>query len=342
MTIFSCLALLLLLIGCLFYAAPIQVALAETIFFCLQSIIPALYAVMIAAQLLIRTNGYLFFCKPFAWLFQKRLPPVCFAIFLMSQVAGYPVGAKLLDMQMQNGTLTRKQATLLTGVCFGSGPSFLFGTLAALTGKAGCWLLFFSMLSANILLLLLMIPFLSLPKVPETAPRRLTASMLSETVIQSGTALLQMCAMILFFRCLLTIAQASGLFPSSGLLCAFFEITSLTTLSPSTPWLFSLFAALLSFGGICVHLQIFAVTNGRISIFLVLLLRGVAALFAAAFCRIGCHLFPQVLSLVTNSRSVSAPVLQGSSVSPAASLLLLVATILLLQTAEQQKQMLKK
>ena len=105
MTVGTCILLLLLTVGCLVYAAPIHTALAEGVFLCLQVILPSLYAMMIAAQLLIRTNAHMLLLKPLHRFTQNvlRIPDVCLAIFLLSQIGGYPIGAKLLDNELQNG-----------------------------------------------------------------------------------------------------------------------------------------------------------------------------------------------------------------------------------------------
>ena len=280
---------------------------------------------------------------------------VCLAIFLLSQIGGYPIGAKLLDNELQNGTLRPKQAAILSGICFGSGPAFLFGTLSAQAGTSGCWLLFGSILLANFSLFIIACQFLKLPNLPTVSLQRLQAKTLVETVTQSGAALLQMCAMILFFRCLMTVAQASGLydlltvplqwgFPKNtaeGLLSASLEITALTQLVPNTPLLLALFAALLAFGGICVHLQIFTITGGRLSLCWMLSLRVLAGGLAAGFCWIGCQVFPNAV-VSPEICSVSAPAVQYSRTTPIASLFLVGATLLLLQAAAKQRELCRK
>ncbi len=82
MTVGTCILLLLLTVGCLVYAAPIHTALAEGVFLCLQVILPSLYAMMIAAQLLIRTNAHMLLLKPLHRFTQNvlRIPDVCLAI----------------------------------------------------------------------------------------------------------------------------------------------------------------------------------------------------------------------------------------------------------------------
>ncbi len=197
--------------------------------------------------------------------------------------------------------------------------------------------------------------FLKLPNLPTVSLQRLQAKTLVETVTQSGAALLQMCAMILFFRCLMTIAQASGLyalltiplqwgFPKNtaeGLLSASLEITALTQLVPNTPLLLALFAALLAFGGICVHLQIFTITGGRLSLCWMLSLRVLAGGLAAGFCWIGCQVFPDAV-VSPEICSVSAPAVQYSRTTPIASLFLVGATLLLLQAAAKQQELCRK
>ena len=187
MTVGTCILLLLLTVGCLVYAAPIHTALAEGVFLCLQVILPSLYAMMILTQLLIRTNAHILLLKPLHRFTQNvlRIPDVCLAIFLLSQIGGYPIGAKLLDNELQNGTLRPKQAAILSGICFGSGPAFLFGTLSAQAGTSGCWLLFGSILLANFSLFIIACQFLKLPNLPTVSLQRLQAKTLVETVTQS-------------------------------------------------------------------------------------------------------------------------------------------------------------
>lgn len=357
MSVVSCLLLLLLTAGCLLYASVVQTALAEAVFLCLNVIFPSLYAIMILSQLLLQTNAHSILLLPVRRLARTilRLPDTYLAIFLISQFAGYPVGAKLLDNPLQEGTLSRTQASVLTGICFGSGPAFLFGTLSAMAGHSACQLLFGSLLLSNLLLLLLVSRWLHLEQHTQTLPlRKLSSLTLVETVSQSGASLLKMCAMILFFRCLLAILDASGivallsipldtLFPENtaqGLLGAFLEITSLTQLSPNTPLMLALFAALLSFGGICVHLQIFTVTGGRLSLLIVLGMRTISAILSGTFCFLGCQLFPQILLQQTAAVAANAPPFQFNSTTPAASLLLVGTTLLLLCTASKQERLL--
>ena len=119
---------------------------------------------------------------------------------------------------------------------------------------------------------------------------------------------------------LLTIPLQWG-FPKNtaeGLLSAGLEITALTQLVPNTPLLLALFAALLAFGGICVHLQIFTITGGRLSLCWMLSLRVLAGGLAAGFCWIGCQVFPNAV-VSPEICSVSAPAVQYSRTTPIAS-----------------------
>lgn len=81
------------------------------------------------------------------------------------------------------------------------------------------------------------------------------------------------------------------------------------------------FAALLAFGGICVHLQIFTITGGRLSLCWMLSLRVLAGGLAAGFCWIGCQVFPNAV-VSPEICSVSAPAVQYSRTTPIASLFL--------------------
>ena len=72
------------------------------------------------------------------------LPESYFALFLLSQFAGYPVGASMLCTLTKQGVLSKEDASRLLCVCYGGGPAFLLGLLGTVSCRRTCFLLIFS------------------------------------------------------------------------------------------------------------------------------------------------------------------------------------------------------
>lgn len=253
--------------------------------FCLETLIPSLFGCMAAANLLTGTGAA-------AWLGCRmrfaarllRIPPELLTVFLVSQIAGYPVGTLLLRRMAEQNRLTPQTAGRYACICFGGGPAFLVGFAGSrLFGSAAAgWMLLGSCIAANLILLLLM-PKPPLPE-PEPVTVRLTPQALPEAVSAAMHSLAAICGMVMLTGILMQLADAAGL---TGLLMltgsrlgipaqtvralteAAADVTQLQTVFRcGMPFrmLLAISAALLSFGGFCVHLQCAALSGGMVSL----------------------------------------------------------------------------
>lgn len=290
------------------YAAVLSAQIAA----CLHTLIPSLFGCT-ALAVLLRTSG------AGAWLGAKLLPlfrsmhlnAELTGIFLMSQIAGYPVGAMLLRQAAENGSIPKETAARLSCVCFGGGPAFLVGlTGAQLLGSAAAgWWIAAACFCANLILLTVFRPQ-ETPVPDSTACTvRLTPAMLSGSVSAAMKSLAQICGTVLLFGILRTASAQTGLLrllelggASCGirpqtvraLFAACTDITQLEQLfACGLPCriLLPLAAALLSFGGICVHWQCIALGCG-IRPAKLLLIRLAAALLTALFLLPAARLIP--------------------------------------------------
>ena len=151
----SVLLLFLLLFCCVAFATGIRQEMLDAAVRCFTVVIPSLYAMMILTQLLTATEIWRILGKPFRWIAPHifHMPEGCFALFLLSQFAGYPVGASILRTLYENRTLSRQNAAGLCCVCYGGGPAFLLGILGEFPQRVPCfWLIFCANLLANLLL----------------------------------------------------------------------------------------------------------------------------------------------------------------------------------------------
>ena len=297
-TAFALLAALLLTAQ---HARAVSAAVSARMLLCTETLIPSLYGCTVLANL-IQASG------SGAWLGARlrhlagvlRVPAAAMGIFLVSQLAGYPVGAVLLRKAADDGTLTPAEARQLAPCCFGGGPAFLVGLAGAkLFGAAAAgW----AMLSACILSNLILLRVTGRRQDPaKAAPVQVTCSaeMLTDAVSAAVKTMAQICGTVLLFGVLTALSEQLGLLPAAVRIigrCGISAQTAEALLHTLTdvsllPELFycglpfrvllPLTAGLLSFGGICVHCQCLAAGRGLCPLPRLFCIRTAAALLTA-------------------------------------------------------------
>jgi len=283
-------------------AAAVAELLRQRIQLCLETLIPSLFGCMVLANLLTA-------CGAAAWLGSRmrplaqimHIPPEVLTIFVISQIAGYPVGTLLLRQSADCGHIPQDIAARMSYVCFGGGPAFLVGLAGAqmLGNAAAGWCMMATCIAAN--LILLAIFGHGLPQTAEFSPATVRSSpeMLTEAVRDAMRSLAAICGTVLMFGVMMQLCEAIGLTAGlcvlagrfgiapqtvRALLAAVSDVTQLPYLMHcglSYRILFSLTGGLLSFGGICVHLQCTALGGGRVRMGKMLVIRLFAALLTA-------------------------------------------------------------
>ena len=354
----SVLLLFLLLFCCVAFATGIRQEMLDAAVRCFTVVIPSLYAMMILTQLLTATEIWRILGKPFRWIAPHifHMPEGCFALFLLSQFAGYPVGASILRTLYENRTLSRQNAAGLCCVCYGGGPAFLLGILGEFPQRVPCfWLIFCANLLANLLLAAVLF-FRHPVQMQSTAIRpirKITPELLIASTNNAGKLLLKLCGIILCFSALCGILEESGAFHSIAMLSeqrlsfspvwilkSLLEISYASQLSLPFCWYLPMLAALLSFGGCCVCMQIRAAGGDLISLSRFFLIRLLAAVLSGTFCRIGMCWIPW--KNAEAFQMVSAPAAAGfhkGTFFPVC--MLLIMTGLLQQETDRRKPLSK-
>ena len=337
----------LLLLFCMTDTASTAAAVGESINKCMNIVIPSLYAMLVVSSLFIRSgvNG----------LFPRRagkltravfgMESSIFPIFTFSMVAGYPVGVKMLCDEYSAGRLSKHRAELLSGLCFGAGPAFVFGCISRQlysSDRAGLVILI-SNVSANFILAFIM--SFALRKTAQEQPRRkssgVSAEMFTDCVLRSGRAMADICIMVVFFSVFAAFLSRIGAAAAGELLeklpdldrnsgevivAALLDVTNIGKL-PRGDWLLLPYVSGASaFGGGCVMFQVAAITAGRFSLKPFILLRCAAAVLSYFICRLIIPLFME-----TETVAVSAVKVSGmSSKSPVPSVMLILMTVMLM------------
>ncbi len=250
---------------------------------CILVIIPSLYLFSVLASLCIRSGVLEILAAPLDGFSRKclHMDGILLMILLFSQTAGYPIGTQLLHRMRQKGLLQREQEHLLLCVCIGCGPAFLLGTVGEILRISPrlALLLMLSVALPNLLLAVLFAVLFDFRSGSRSEPRlSLSSAEFVASVDNGASAMLKICSMILVFGALMGIAEGSGALRAvsqtaaellhcppelaESWLAAFLEISNLTEFlrqGGTLPWA----AALLSFGGICVHMQNAAICGGE-------------------------------------------------------------------------------
>lgn len=347
----------LLGLGGFLLAFPMEVteAASDAIVRCLTIIIPSLFAFMVLATYLLESGVYVYVAKPFSWLarFVLRLDARRFTILMMGTLGGYPVGAKLMAPLVERGELSRRDAARLLCCCTMGGPSYLVSIVGAQLYGA-VWpgmLLYVSMLLAHLLLAVFLAWGEPLPsKSPPISSHSSSAGGVIGAVNSTTAALARICPLILLTQVLLVALDKARLLPmgvaalrqfttftqqdADAILRSFFEISNCVSLTKGNLSILPLLAAISAFGGICVMLQVAGTSRGQIPLGMYMATRPLVAVLSAGICQ-GLMMLMGDSVMVWSSKT---PTISSGSVSPAASLLLLILTVLLLFSTRRAEE----
>ncbi|MBP1563876.1 MAG: hypothetical protein J6C38_09210 [Oscillospiraceae bacterium] len=253
-------------------------AASQSISACLEIIVPSLFAFSAVAIFLQKSGLYRVILKPFTLILSKILrtdEELC-GVFLLANIGGYPVGITLLSALAAENRLSERDAARLMCCCFGSGPSFIIGIVGAgVFGSAAVGAAIFAACFLSSLLIAIFVRSRG-EFVIKPAPKALAIS--SETFISSvmsaARAMFSVCVMVVGFSVIAAGLRQIGtnslfeqLFSLMGcgensgkIFPALLEITTIREISP-TKNAVAICAGLLSCGGLCVFLQISALSR---------------------------------------------------------------------------------
>ena len=327
----------------------VKSAVSDGIERCLTVVIPSLYAMMIAAVMIVK-SGILRCIPRFARYIGRMLFGMGgenLAVFVFSMFAGYPAGAKIITEQYSSGDITEREASLLCGVCFGAGPAFIMGCISGTlygSGIAGK-IIIISTVSANILTAFAVSFFLRKSGNPAEASRRqinISGSLLTESVVSAGRTIGELCFMITAFSVITAmldrlgaISAAAGIFSSisgfsrevsEAFIPAVLDITAVQGLPADNYALLPWICALGSSGGICVFFQTAAIIAGRFPLRRFILLRGIASVLSFGICRLIMPFMLRDEIIAVSSVNIGA----YSAPSPVPSVMLLLMTFIIM------------
>ncbi|MCD7731173.1 MAG: hypothetical protein LUI05_06735 [Oscillospiraceae bacterium] len=332
----------------IYFARDVGAAVVNSINVCIQTIIPSLFAFMVISGFIISSNLYSVISVPFKYIarYVFHIPEEFFSVFLLSSVAGYPVGAKLLTDLYDHKRIDKETSEEMLGYCYMGGPAFFCGAVGLkLYSSIKVGMLIFLCIFLSNLLIAVFIGFRrrKLPLDLQQTELKVTfrLSDLIKSINSGAAAMLKMCAAIVFFSTLIAILDKVGIIDAAArflnaltgvsyencaaILKSILEISSVSTIKADIG-LLPIITALLSFGGLCVIIQTEGVINSKILTKSFYICRTIS-IFISYFC---CRILIYVIGInnIVQTGNFSQVLLRHNP--PIPSLFLLIMTILLL------------
>ena len=268
------------------YPSEVSAAVRSGLTLCTDTLLPSLFPFFILSSLIIKLELF----RPFEHMLDKimrtafHLPGSCSSALVLGMIGGYPTGAKAAVELYKTGACSRDEAQRLLGFCNNCGPAFLFGAVGCgIFGHPRYGLLLMGVhYSAAILTGLIMnrctpVSHKKIISQPLSKPIPLSAAFV-DSVTGSLRALFDLFSFVLCFSAIIKLISISGLSkhlalllhpilsPNAGesFLLGLLEMThgvfSLSGEHISTQ--LTLTAALLGWGGVSVHCQVFSLLYG--------------------------------------------------------------------------------
>lgn len=214
--------LLAALVGLMAWPQEVISAGKDGLALCGNVIVPSLFPFFVVSSLIVGLG----LAEYPGRLVEKLMHPLfrvngrCASALVLGLIGGYPVGARTAAELYKKGQCSRSEAERLLGFCNNSGPAFLLGVVG--TGifgspKIGLLLMVIHMVSA----LLVGLVFrgysdgsesVRTPSRPLPAPGQIRpATVFTEAVRDSCTAVLNVCAFIILFGVILRLLTLSGI-----------------------------------------------------------------------------------------------------------------------------------
>lgn len=306
---------------------------------CAAVIIPSLFPFMAAASFLGSAElpqGVRRILSPVTRLLFGQ-PPESLAAVLSGLLGGYPSGARAAVSLYEGRKIGREDAGRLTLFCVNGGAGFCVnavGTVLLGSEKAG-QVIFLSMcIAALITGVMTRKGEVSIPDSVNTSGKDFSRVFV-DSVASASKGILTVCAYTALFSGVLSVISQFGLGRDTvSLIACLLEVTSgCAEIAGNVP--IPIVASVCAFGGICVHMQIFAVADKLgISIVRFYFFRVIHSLLSGVICALLLRVFPVVCE---TSVSFSDNAAAWSFSAPAAISLTLLASMLILELDKDRK-----
>lgn len=239
---------------------------AEGISLCVSSLIPALFPFILLSILITSalSGQAISFLTPITSA--CKMPDGTQALFVVSFLGGYPVGAQSVAQLFRRGELTQSQSARILAFCNNAGPSFIFGILGAFfTNRLIPWILWLIQIFSALCVGFILPDTQPVGRINPTAMRIRITDILYQAIKVTS----QICAWVIIMRMVLAFLDSWFLwifpYPVQVLMSGILELSNgcirLSEIE-NDGLRFLLASGILTLGGVCVTLQTRAVSEG--------------------------------------------------------------------------------
>lgn len=251
-------AVLILVFGVLLIFIPSlgRSGVSRGLLLCGNIVIPSLFPFTFCVLFIIN-SGAINLLKPFSGVIGKAFKMNCysFSVFLLSLIGGYPVGAKLLNQGVKNGSISPHNASILLNFCVNAGPAFIITAvgIGVYSSKTVGILLFVSHILSSVLIYLFLRNMLSDDNEGGKRPPIAFSDNFVLSAAESAKSVMGICAFVILFSAINSYMVAlAEVVPFIKGLVLMLEITNTLALTKNI----YAFSFLLGFSGFCVWFQI--------------------------------------------------------------------------------------
>ena len=325
---------ILIFIFTLVFAEEFRKGFSAGLINCAETVIPSLFPFLIAASLAGRNEF-----SPMVGRYVSRvteflfgLPCECLSAIILGQLGGYLSGAKSAQSLCASDRISANQAEKLMLFCVNPGIGFTVNALGSIMlSSRGSGRIIFAAVCISAFICGVISRFLPCEK-HNADIKKINSPTLPEAIVgsvSSGTlSILTACAFICLFSGITSVIDAYVTNENIRLAAiCLLEITNgcvYASKEMSLPFI----SAICAFGGLCVHMQIFAVSdNFKIRFLRFYLFRVLHAILAFAVCSLILRLFPDARQVMVNITPEAA--LWSFSAPASVSMLFLSALLIL-------------
>ena len=353
--------LLILMLGLILLIIRSQSAIEAArgaLILCYQTVIPTLFPFFVLSKIFI-DGGFASICAKIFYPITRALlgiNGVASLPFLLGILSGYPTGAKCVMSLYESGQITKEEVKRLLPICNNAGPLFIIGAVGCvMLGqlRLGVYLYVVHILSAFISAIIQR--FFYRQSNNSTCAFKIAEQgilpVFSAAVTDSVFTMLTVCGFVVFFAVFITCVSPffdSFLPAGVSLFCkGLLEVTNgaylLTSFIASPRILLTALSAIIGFGGVCVVMQVVAITKGIGLMQYVLgkILQGIisAIILFVSYPYCGVHFLPMVsISVGSFSNSFVDRVPSYTSIVPVFLLFIFVAFKMKYKAKNSQKK----
>ncbi len=248
---------------CLLFPAISANGAREGLIICGNVVIPSLFPFCVLALFCFK-SGIIGYIARFLSPFSKRIFHLSgeqFCVLIMSCLAGYPVGIKLIKTLCAQDAITAEQAKRMSLYCINAGPAFILTAVGE--GMLGNRYYGRILLFANLMATLIICFVTEVRQTPPVSAVKKESTPISDAFVDAtadaAKSIFGICGWVVLFSSILSIINC-GVLPEN--VCKPLEyLFEVTTAAMATKNIL-LISAILSFCGLCVHCQVYSVGKG--------------------------------------------------------------------------------